>query len=350
MRIIKRLSTIILTAAALLSLGMGPKINADSVQQEKLLWPSPPSEPRIEFLASIYGPEDLHIKKGFLRRIWESIAGESREGLVKPFGVFADEGKLYVTDIADRSVHVFDQESEKHFVIEGMNKQRFESPVGIAADREGNIYVSDSVARRVYVFSKSGEFLREIGGDDRMERPTGIAVDRASETLYVVDTLAGKVLVYGLEGRYKLSFGEQGEDKVQFNRPTFISIGRDGNLYVADTMNVRIQVIDKTGKYISQFGKRGDGTGDMANPRGIAVDVNGYIYVTDTVFEVVQIFDRSGQLLLVFGRSGMENGEFSLPAGISISDDNKIYVADSYNSRVQVFRYLKTGMGKAEKR
>ena len=346
MGITKLIATIILTAAALLSLGMGPKINTASVPKERLLWPPPPSEPRIEFLNSIYGPEDLHIKKGLLRRIWESIAGESREGLVKPFGVFADEGKLYVTDIADRSVHVFDIENEKHFIIEGMNKQRFESPVGIAADSEGNIYVSDSIARRVYVFSKSGGFLREVGGDGRMERPTGIAVDKASETLYVVDTLAGKVLVYGLDGRYKLSFGEQGDDNVQFNRPTFIAIGRDGNLYVSDTMNVRIQVIDKTGKYISRFGKRGDGTGDMANPRGIAVDVNGYIYVTDTVFEVVQIFDRSGQLLLVFGKSGMENGEFSLPAGISISDDNKIYVADSYNSRVQVFRY----MGKAEKR
>ena len=303
MRIIKGLSTIILTAAALLSLGMGPKIDTGNVQRESLFWPPPPSEPRIEFVTSIYGPGDLNIKKGFFHRIWEGIVGESREGLVKPFGIFAGEGKLYVTDIADRSVHVFDEGNGKYFIIEGMNKQRFESPI-----------------------------------------------DRSSETLYIVDTLAGKVLVYGFDGQYKLSFGETGDDKVQFNRPTFIAMGRDGNLYVTDTMNVRIQVIDKTGKYISQFGKRGDGTGDMANPRGIAVDVNGYIYVTDTVFEVVQIFDRLGQLLLVFGRSGMENGEFSLPAGVSISDDNKIYVADSYNSRVQVFRYLKTGMDKAEKR
>lgn len=349
MRTTERLSTIILIAA-LLSLGMGPKIDADSVQKERLFWPSPPSEPRIEFLYSIYGPDDLHIKKGFLHRIWESIAGETKEGLVKPFGVFADEGRLYVTDMADQSVHIFDQVSEKYFVIEGVKKQHFESPVGVAADKDGNIYVSDSIAKRVYVFSNSGEFLREIGGDDRMERPTGIAIDKGSETLYVVDTLACKVFVYGLDGQYKLSFGEPGDDKAQFNRPTFIAIGRDGNLYISDTMNVRIQVVDRTGKYISQFGKRGDGTGDMANPRGIAVDVNGYIYITDTVFEVVQVFDRSGQLLLVFGRSGVENGEFSLPAGVSTSDDNKIYIADSYNSRVQVFRYLKTGMGKAEKR
>ena len=64
----------------------------------------------------------------------------------------------------------------------------------MAADKEENIYVSDSVLRRVYVFNKNGNFLREIGSDNMMQRPTGIAIDRVSETLYVVDTIASKIL------------------------------------------------------------------------------------------------------------------------------------------------------------
>ena len=59
-------------------------------------------------------------------------------------------------------------------------------------DKDRDIYVSDSVTRRVYVFfflMKKEKFLREIGTDHIMKRPTGIAIDQASGTLYVVVTL-----------------------------------------------------------------------------------------------------------------------------------------------------------------
>lgn len=341
--IARKIIYIVLVAMLLMSLGMAPQTDASSLPKERLVWPPPPSEPKIEFLYSISGPGDLEIKKGFFRRLWEVVAGESREGLTKPFGVFADDrGKLFVADTADQSVHVFDQRDERYFVIENANKHHFASPIAVAVDGEGRIYVSDSVARRVYVFNEKGDYLSEIGEDSQMERPTGMAIDKVAGTLYVVDTVGCKVLVYKLDGRYIGSFGGPGPDEGQFNRPTFIAIGRDGNLYITDTLNVRVQIIDRDGKFVSQFGKRGDGTGDLANPRGIAVDADGNVYITDTVFEAVQIFDKSGQLLLVFGRRGTGNGEFSLPAGISTADD-RIYVADSYNSRVQVFKYLKAG-------
>ncbi|MEW6740124.1 MAG: 6-bladed beta-propeller [Nitrospirota bacterium] len=325
---------------ALFTLAMGPKVEK---KKEHIVWPPPPWEPRIEFLYTVTTPDDFDIKKGFFRRLWEFVAGESREGVVKPFGVFADEnGRVYLTDTADQSVHVFDPKDNNYFVIEGINqKSRLTSPISVATDAERNIYVSDSVTRRVYVFNEKGKFIREIGSDNTMQRPTGIAIDKASGTLYVVDTLASNILVYSLDGKHIKTIGEYGGGNGQFNRPTFIAIGKDGNLYVTDTMNVRVQILDKNGKFVGKFGKRGDGTGDLANPRGIAIDSDGHIYITDTILEAVQIFDKSGQLLLVFGRRGTNSGEFALPAGISISNDDKIYVADSYNMRIQVFRYLK---------
>lgn len=327
------------------SFAMGTKVEPKVEQKkEHIVWPPPPWEPKIEFLYSITTPDDFEIKKGFFRRIWEFIAGESREGVIKPFGVFADDnGRVYVTDTADQSVHVFDPKDKKYFVIEGVNKKsRFVSPIGVVTDREGNIYVSDSVMRRVYVFNKKGKFVREIGTDNMMQRPTGIAIDKASGTLYVVDTLASKILVYSMDGKHIKTIGEYGDGNVQFNRPTFIALGRDGNLYIADTMNIRVQIIDKQGKFVGKFGRHGNSAGEMANPRGIALDSEGHVYLTDTLFEAVQVFDKSGQALMTFGRQGTRSGEFSIPAGISISSDDKIYVADSYNMRVQVFRYIKS--------
>jgi len=341
---LRKTSYLLIIMAAFMSVGMGPGKNTVEVQKERLAWPPPPWEPRIEFLYSITTPDDFQIKKGFFRRVWEFFAGESREGFIKPFGVFADDnGRLYVTDTADQSVHVFDPKDSKYFAIEGIDKKRrLSSPIGVAVDKDRNIYVSDSVTKKVYVFNEKGKFLREIGTDHIMKRPTGIAIDKASGTLYVVDTIASNILVYSLDGRHIKTIGEYGSGNGQFNRPTFIAIGRDGNLYITDTMNVRVQILDKNGKFIGKFGKRGTGTGDFANPRGIALDSEGHIYVTDTIFEAVQIFDKSGQLLLVFGRQGMKHGEFALPGGISISNDDKIYIADSYNMRVQVFRYIKS--------
>lgn len=341
--VIAIITLVLAITAFTLAFAMGPKADVQQ-KKEHIVWPPPPWEPRIEFLYSITTPDDLRIKKGFFRRLWEFVAGEPREGVVKPFGVFADDGgRVYVTDTADQSVHVFDPKDSKYFVIEGISKKTaLSSPIDVATDSEGNIYVSDSVMRRVYVFNEKGKFLMEIGSDNMMQRPTGIAVDKDSGTLYVVDTMASKILVYSLDGKYIKSIGEHGNGNGQFNRPTFIALGREGNLYITDTMNVRVQILDRNGKFIGKFGKRGTGTGDFANPRGIALDSEGHIYVTDTIFEAVQIFDKSGQLLLVFGGQGMKHGEFALPGGISISRDDKIYVADSYNMRVQVFRYIKS--------
>ncbi len=340
---------IMIIMAAVMSIAMGSGKTAGEVQKERLVWPPPPWEPKIEFLYSITTPDDMQIKKGFFRRIWEFVAGESREGVVKPFGVFADDnGRLYVTDTADQSIHVFDPKESKYFVIEGINKkQRLASPIAVTTDKEGNIYVSDSVTRRVYVFNEKGKFLREIGSDNMMQRPTGIAIERVSGTLYVVDTLASKILVYTLDGKYIKSIGEHGGGNGQFNRPTFIALGKEGNVYITDTMNTRVQIIDTQGEFVGKFGRRGNTAGELANPRGIALDSEGHVYITDTLFEAVTIFDKSGQALLVFGRQGTKHGEFALPAGISISND-KIYVADSYNMRIQVFRYLKDSKGIGE--
>ncbi len=345
---------LLLIAMAVLSFGMGSGRPAANVPKEHLTWPPPPWPPKIEFLYSITTPDDLQIKKGFFRRMWEFVAGETREGVIKPFGVFADDnGKLYVTDTADQAVHVFDPKDGKYFVIQDIGKgQRLTSPIDVTTDNNGNIYVSDSVRRRVYVFNEKGKFQREIGGDDRMQRPTGLALDRETGTLYVVDTVASKVLVYGLDGRYRKSIGAFGAGNEQFNRPTFLALGQDGNLYVADSMNARVQIISKEGKFVGRFGRRGANAGEMADPRGIALDSEGHVYITDTLFNAVSIFDKSGQALLVFGGLGMKHGEFVLPAGISISHDI-IYVADSNNVRVQVFRYIKdnkgAGDGKGEK-
>ena len=311
----------------------------------KIIWPLPPNEPKIQFVRSITRPDDMGIKKGFFRKIWELVAGASEKQIIKPFGIAVDDSDvLYVTDTALLSVHVYDQEIGGCRVIGEPEHGRFASPVSVDTDKHGNIFISDSLQNRVYVFSKKGTYLRDIKSPDdegAFLRPTGIAVNRQEGLLYIVDTIGCKINVYSTGGQYKFSFGERGEGDGQFNFPTSVVVAKSGELYVSDTMNFRVQVFDKNGTFISSFGKQGDGTGDLGNPRGIALDSDGNIYVVDTLFEAVQIFDRNGQLLLVFGKPGTREGEFILPSGIAIDSKDNIYISDSYNSRIQIFKYLK---------
>ena len=85
---------------------------------------------KIEFPYSITTPDDFHrLERVFSPRKREFVAGESREGVIKPLVSFADDnGRLYVTDTADQSVHVFDPKDSKYFVIEGVSRKPVSLP------------------------------------------------------------------------------------------------------------------------------------------------------------------------------------------------------------------------------
>jgi DNA-binding beta-propeller fold protein YncE len=306
------------------------------------VWPPPPQKARIQYIGSVSGLSDIGIKKSWFKKAMDTILGkeEISETLLRPYGVFAVSGRLYVTDPGTRLLYVFDMGEKKYFKIKKADKEDLKSPIGVAVDKNGEIYLSDSILRKVFIFDREGKYLREIGSDDLLIRPAGIAIDE--ERLYVVDTHGHKTLVFSKkDGSFLFSFGKHGSGKGDFNYPTNIFIGKDGLLYITDSMNFRVQIFDKYGNFISTFGKHGDGSGDFSKSKGIAVDSEGHIYVADAQFDTVQIFDKDGRFLLAFGNTGRGKGQLILPAGLFIDEQDRIYVADSYNNRIQIFQYLK---------
>ena len=307
-------------------------------ETQRLVWPPAPSEAKIEYAFSFTKQEDLKIEKGFFTKIWEFFAGSDDRALMKPFGMHTHGKRIYVTDIGARALFVFDRKKKKMEIIEGAKEQRFVSPVDVDTDSKGNIYVSDSVLGAVYVFDDDGDFIRKI--DAQIQRPTGIAVSEKLDRLYVVDVLASRIHIYSLKGKYVKSIGKHGIGDAEFNRPTYLTIGQNGDLYVADSMNNRVQILDSEGGFIRKFGQTGNSMGDMPSPRGIALDRDENIFVVDTLFNAIQIFNKNGELLLTLGSYGNQKGEFAIPEDITISDENDIYIADSYNMRVQALKEL----------
>lgn len=299
----------------------------------------------IDYLRSIDARQVDALAKP--RSVWgkllEWVAGPAeRPRLIRPFGITEDSrGRLIIADPGQRVVHLLDLEKRDYKFISGAKRSPFQSPVGVAVDAQDNIYVSDSARGEITVFDPKGKFLRSIGGKQStvpLQRPTGIAIDARSRSVFVADTLLHQVLVFNLEGNLLRTIGHRGTARGEFNFPTFLTLAA-GRLYVVDSMNFRVQIFSAEGKPLGGFGRLGNRSGTLNRPKGISVDSDGNIYVVDALFETVQVFNSEGTLLYYFGSSGTAPGQFVLPGGIYINPRNMILVADSYNQRVQVFRY-----------
>jgi len=302
-------------------------------KQEEWVWPPPPEKPRIKYIASYRGESDFK-GKGLL----DVLLGEEgfKLELMKPYGVWAKDHKIYVADTAWNTVIMFDTKEKKVKAIGS-----FMGLIDVEGDNTGRLFVSDAKARTVYAINEEGKVLMSYGFR-KLGRPTGLAVDEKRKRLYVVDTGEHNVKVFDIEsGKLLFTIGKRGVGDGEFNFPTNIAVDRrNGNIVVVDSMNFRVQIFSPEGKFIFKFGTIGNRPGTFYRPKGVGVDSEGHIYVVDAAFDNFQIFDEKGRLLLWVGQAGSGPGQFHLPAGMYIDERDRIYVVDQFNRRVQVFQYL----------
>lgn len=331
------------------------------VDTSKLVWPSPPDVARIKWVTQVSSQDDLTPpapKKTKKKRGWmDRLAGISlpdevekkAPALAKPFGVAADsKGRIYAADPGRGQVFVFDLEKKTVEFLPG----KFTSPIAVTVDDADRVFVVDSRQRLVSVFTPAWEPEGTIG-EDKLDRPVGVAIDNENRFLYVVDVDASRLAVFDADKFTFLRFLGQRSDPLNpepgtFSYPLGAAVDADGNVYVSDTMNDRVQIFDADGGFIQMFGKQGVTPGTFMRAKGIAVDADRHIYVTDAEFNNVQVFDQEGQPLAVFGTRGTEPGQFSLITGIFVDQRNRIIVADQWRARVQVFRYVTDAAAEAE--
>jgi DNA-binding beta-propeller fold protein YncE len=332
----------ILTALILLSVSA----LAQGTPGEDLVWPAAPERSRIKFMYQVSGAKDIGVQKSWFNKVVDFFFGEEQEldRLLRPQGIAVDaEGRIYVTDIAARGVHIFNLVAKEYTLFTGDEEHRFRSPVGVAVSAAGRLFVSDSERNEILVFDRDRSFVSAFKGVVR--RPTGIWLD--GDRLYVVDTGENQIVVLSLDGIVLRRIGTRGVGDGEFNFPVAVTTHHASQspsgcgTFVVDAMNCRVQILDTNGVFLSAFGDVGDGVGRFARPKGIGLDSEGHIYVSDAMFDVIQVFDRDGRILLAFGGSGSAPGRFSLPSAMAFDSKDRLYVVDSGNRRVQVFQYLK---------
>ena len=297
----------------------------------------------IKWIADYPSKDTIQQHRSFFKKMIDWVAGQkATPAIVRPISVLAARPDSFlVVDQGNRII--FDVEKNKGSLLKCFrnNKSNFSSLVGINKLPDNSIIFTDSRLNKVFTYSARNNQLLTFGDSTNLQQPTGITFNKVTNEVWVTETAAHRIAVFGLDGKLLRTIGSRGDSVTQFNFPTFLWSDENGDVYVNDAMNFRIQIFDKNGNYISSFGKAGDATGYFASSKGIATDSYHNIYVVDALFNTVQIFNRQGQFLYNFGQRGNAHEEFWMPSGIYIDANNFIYIADSYNARVQIFQ-LKT--------
>lgn len=212
-------------------------------------------------------------------------------------------------------------------------------PYGVAAFNK-TVYVTDTILGRLLVFNQGGKSFRVFGskGAGRLNKPIGVAVDQQGR-VYVTDAHQSRVVVYDQDGNYQRAMG----GPQLLTRPTGITVNPlNGEVYVVNTGSLdsrhhAVSVFDEKGQHLFDFGKRGSAKGEFNFPTNICSDAKGQVYVTDTGNFRVQIFDSDGKYLDSFGTAGTGLGSFARPKGIAVDSQEHIYVVDSAFNNIQIF-------------
>ena len=297
----------------------------------------------LSFVREFSSAQDVKgVSHPILNKSVDIIAGPKEDGpatdiLQQPYSITTDSShRIFVTDLTGGTVHVFDFVQSKYSLLRGGDPPR--SPMGIGADREGNIYVSDSVLGTVLVYDSRGRFSHYLkqssARESYFETPRGIAVDAATEHIYVCDNTRHMVIKLDKNGQVLARFGIRGggNGPGEFRRPTQVVVGGD-EIFVFDSGNFRIQILDMQGHFRKEIRLAAAG-----NRAGLAVDNERNVYVSDPLLNHIQVFNHDGKLLYEFGEQGKEPGQFNGISGIWVDSGHCLYTADTHNKRVQLFR------------
>lgn len=269
-----------------------------------------------------------------------------------PTGVALDkDGNIYVGDTDNHSIQKFDK-TGKFLARWGGNpgaaEGEFYYPRGVAVGSEGEVYVADSGNNRIQKFDSDGNYMHTWGkfgfawrGADigRFDVPWGVATDREGN-LYVSDTSNARIQKFAHDGTPLLKWGRDGSYDGAFFYPRGIAVDFVGNIYVSEEGNHRIQKFDTRGSFLTKWGREGGGPGQFKRPWGVACDAMGYVYVVDQENHRIQKFDGNGTFLCSWGNRGLSEGQLNFPSGIAIDKEGNVFVVDSGNNRI--IKYVPT--------
>lgn len=299
----------------------------EKVEETTVFYPSPPQQPRLQFLVSINGEEDIGEPQSALK---EFLVGDaaSEKWIGKPYDIASSPGKIYVMDRRFNKLLIIDLAKRTFNFLNDNKLGALAEPSGIWVSEDEVKYIADMKRKQVVVFDRDNNYLRVYGQKNLFDKPVDVAV--YNDRVYVCDMKKHKIFVLDKgSGSLVTTIGSLGVGDGKLYKPSHINVDQAGNIYINDAFNFKVHKFDKYGEFVRSYGFHGDIIGAFARPKGLDVDDEGHIYVVDSAFENVQIFDaKTAKLLLFFGGSGNGPGNMYLPAAVHIDYANAQYFSN----------------------
>ena len=183
-----------------------------------------------------------------------------------------DEGRLLVADKARGAVLVYGPDER---YLHAWGRPGEVAPVAVAAARDV-LYVCDVKDHEIEVWDRrTGGFLRSFGGKGNtpglLLYPTYVALG-PDGSVYVTDTGNFRVQKFSPKGEPLMQFGRHGDAMGQFAWPKGLDLDGHGRLYVADARFANVQIFDgSNGRLFLFFGGPGEDRGNLDLPAGLRV-------------------------------------------------------------------------------
>jgi len=292
---------------------------------EFIFYPPPPTSPKIQYLTSFSGADDLIEKTSGFSDFILGDEAMATSRVRKAYGVAIKDGIIYLVDIRGAGFATFDLKKNEFNQVRGTFDGRMVKPINIFVDDKSHRYITDMKRKLVVVFDEKNQFVRTIGEDDNL-RPSDVLV--VDERVFVSDINHNVIQVYNKdtgEKLYTIGANKDEDTEGRLYVPTNMALSPDNHLYVSATMNFNIQEFTLEGEFIRTIGKVGNRVGNLTRPKGIDIDKDGNIYVVDASFSNVQIFNKQAEILMYFGQAGGYPHNINLPAKVVIDYDNISY-------------------------
>jgi DNA-binding beta-propeller fold protein YncE len=207
---------------------------------------------------------------------------------------FDSRGNLYVAEGMGKQILVFSPDRKP---LTAIGSGELGKPNYIAINEElGRLYVTDVINHAVVVFDlNNGDKLFSFGGigvgEGEMHGPMGIAIDK-NNRVFVAEQFNARIQVFDADGNHQYMFGSRGDDDFQFEGPRGLAFDSEGNLFVAEARKASILLFQPDGTPLTSLGARGTSTHQLGFtlPSSVSIDDNDRIYISDGMNKRITIW------------------------------------------------------------
>jgi DNA-binding beta-propeller fold protein YncE len=198
-----------------------------------------------------------------------------------------------------------------------------------------NIIVGNASTGTLEVYDKNGKFKYILNNDEKIVRPSDLAVDQHTKQIFVVDSRERQIKVFDKKNLL-FSFGES-----ELVNPVGIALDPLAELvYVSDHGDSGNDVLAAVYKFTYdgvKLGKLDSEAFGFYRPRGLAFDL-GKLYITDALAGEVTVIDLDSMTKLgVLGEYGSDPGQLVQPQDVTIDQGGaEVYVANKRLGRIEI--------------